>query len=76
MIVAIVAETKAEYIIDLLHKNSVNQRKKVIEITLDMAGNMDLISGRSFPNALRVTDRFHVEKLATEALQEMRIKYR
>lgn len=25
---------------------------------------------------MRVTDRFHVQKLATEALQEMRIKYR
>jgi transposase len=29
-----------------------------------------------FPNAVRVTDRFHVQKLASEALQEIRIKYR
>jgi transposase len=28
-----------------------------------------------FPNATRVTDRFHVQKLAL-ALQEIRIKYR
>jgi hypothetical protein len=28
-----------------------------------------------FPNATRVTDRFHV-KIALEALQEIRIKYR
>jgi transposase len=28
------------------------------------------------PNATRVTDRFHVQKLALEALQEIRIKYR
>lgn len=75
-IVAIVAGTKAEYIIDILHKIPVKERKKVTEITLDMAGNMDLISRRYFPNAVRVTDRFHVQKLATEALQEMRIKYR
>lgn len=41
-----------------------------------MAGNMELICKRCFPQALRVTDRFHVQQLATEALQEMRIKYR
>src|SRR5690606_27696649 len=41
-----------------------------------MAGNMELIAKRSFPYATRVTDRFHVQKLATEALQEMRIKHR
>lgn len=46
------------------------------EVTLDMAGNMELICKRCFPQATRVTDRFHVQKLATEALQEMRIKYR
>jgi transposase len=28
------------------------------------------------PNTTRVTDRFHVQKLALEALQEIRIKYR
>jgi transposase len=75
-IVAIVAGTKAEYIIDILYKIPIKQRQKVTEITLDMAGNMDLISRRAFPNAVRVTDRFHVQKLATEALQEMCIKYR
>jgi len=75
-IVAIVAGTKAETVIDILHKIPIKERKKVTEITLDMAGNMDFISRRSFPNAVRVTDRFHVQKLATEALQEMRIKYR
>ncbi|MEO8255346.1 MAG: transposase [Flavobacterium sp.] len=29
-----------------------------------------------FPNATRVKDRFHVQKLALEALQQIRIKYR
>lgn len=37
---------------------------------------MELICKRCFPLAVRVTDRFHVQKLATEALQEIRIKYR
>lgn len=29
-----------------------------------------------FPNAKRVIDRFHIQKLACDAVQEMRIKYR
>ncbi|QGK73375.1 transposase [Flavobacterium sp. SLB02] len=36
---------------------------------------MGLIAKKCFPNATRVTDRFHVQKLATEALQEISIKY-
>ena len=41
-----------------------------------MAANMGLTAKKCFPNAIWVTDRFHVEKLALEALQEIRIKYR
>ncbi len=41
-----------------------------------MAGNMELIAKRCFPSAVRVTDRFHVQKLASEALQELRVKHR
>ncbi len=54
----------------------VSKRRKVREITLDMAPNMELIARRCFPVASLVTDRFHVQKLAVEALQEMRIAYR
>ena len=35
-----------------------------------------LIAGRSFPNAIRPIDRFHIQKLANDALQQMRIAYR
>lgn len=41
-----------------------------------MAANMGLIAKKCFPNAIQVTDRFLVQKLALEALQEIRIKYR
>jgi len=40
-----------------------------------MAANMGLIAKKCFPNAIGVTDRFHVQKLALEALHEIRIKY-
>jgi len=41
-----------------------------------MAGSMEQIAKRCFPRATRVTDRFHVQRLAVEALQDIRIKYR
>lgn len=75
-IVAVIQGTKADNIINILRKIPLKQRNKVKEITLDMAANMQLITKRSFPNATLVTDRFHVQKLATEALQEIRIKHR
>lgn len=75
-IVAMVAGTKADAVIAIIEKIPLKQRNQVMEITLDMAGNMELIAKKCFPNATRVTDRFHVQKLATEALQEIRIKYR
>ena len=68
--------TKAETVIKILHKISLKQRKKVKEVTLDIAGNMGLIVRKSFPNATLVIDRFHVQKLALDALQEIRIKHR
>ncbi len=48
----------------------------VKEITLDMAGSMKRIAKRCFPCADQVIDRFHVQKLAMEALQEIRVRHR
>ncbi|MFC6245090.1 transposase [Flavobacterium psychroterrae] len=74
--VAMVAGTKAEAVVAVIEKIPLKLRNLVKEITLDMAGNMGLIAKRCFPNTTRVTDRFHVQKLALETLQEIRIKYR
>ncbi len=41
-----------------------------------MAAGMHLIVIRCFPYAQKVVDRFHVQQLATEAVQEISIKYR
>ncbi|WP_206669072.1 transposase [Flavobacterium pectinovorum] len=75
-LVAIVAGTKADQVIEHICKIDYKKRSYVQEITLDMANSMKLISKRCFPRAVQVTDRFHVQKLALEALQEIRIKYR
>jgi len=60
----------------ILEHYSSHQRKIVREVTLDMAANMNLIVKKCFPRAKRVTDRFHVQKLAYEAVQDIRIKHR
>ena len=41
-----------------------------------MANSMKTIAKVCFPKATQVTDRFHVQKLALEALQDIRIKHR
>ena len=71
-----VAGTKAETVIAIIEKIPLKQRNLVNEITLDMAGNTGLIAKRGFPKATQVTDRFQVQKLASEALQEIRFKHR
>ena len=73
---AIVKGTKGKTVSEVLRKLEVSDRMKVKEVTLDMANNMDWIVREVFPNSSRVTDRFHVQKLVTEALQEVRIKER
>ena len=75
-IVAILAGTKVEPIIEQLLKIPKAKRNQVKEITLDMANSMKLIAKKCFPKATQVTDRFHVQKLALEALQNIRIKHR
>lgn len=75
-LVAIIAGTKANEVIEHISKIDYQKRQSVKEITLDMANSMKLIAKKCFPKAIQVTDRFHVQKLALEALQEIRIKHR
>lgn len=75
-VVAIIAGTKADVVIEHLKKIPIDKRRQVKEITLDMAPNMKLIAKTCFTRATQVIDRFHVQKLAIEALQEIRIKHR
>lgn len=75
-LVAIINGTASATVIAHLRKIEEHLRMKVEEITLDMAGSMKLIARRCFPKAAQVIDRFHVQQLAGEALQEIRIRHR
>lgn len=75
-LVAMVKGTKAEVVVDVLRKISAGKRSLVKEVTLDLSPSMQLIVKRSFPCAIQVSDRFHVQKLLGEALEEIRVKHR
>lgn len=75
-LVAIIEGTQSDNIIKVLKGIPEESRELVEEVTLDMAGSMNKIVRLSFPKATLVIDRFHVQKLAYDALQEMRIAHR
>lgn len=75
-IVAIIKGTKAEDIIAVLMRVAADIRSQVKEITLDMAASMHKIAKACFPRAMQVIDRFHVQKLVYEAVQDLRVTYR
>lgn len=75
-IVAMIKGTQTEQITEVLCKIPEGLRRRVEEVTLDMAANMIAAVRRCFQHAHMVTDRFHVQKLAYDAVQEIRIKYR
>lgn len=72
----IVKGTESDSVIKVLHRIKERARKKVKEVTLGLAPTMARIVRRSFPIAKLVSDRFHVQQLANEAVQEIRIKHR
>ena len=75
-IVAMIKGTKSSEIAPILKKIPLKLRELVIEITLDMAHSMDIIVTEVFPNVIKVTDRFHVQQVVSNAVQEIRIDIR
>ena len=75
-LVAVVSGTKSEDVIAVLKHIDEDKRYAVREVTLDLSDSMRRIVRSAFPKATRVIDRFHVQKLACDAVQELRIKHR
>jgi transposase len=75
-LVAVINGTEAQTIQMVLEKINLQAREKVKEVTMDMARNMGLATQNSFPNCVKVIDRFHVVKLVIDALQHLRVKLR
>ena len=75
-LVAVVAGTKSEDVIQVLQRIGKEAREAVEEVTLDLSDSMRRIVTMAFPKADRVIDRFHIQKLACDAVQEIRIAHR
>lgn len=75
-LVAMIKGTDSGKVSTILRQLPGAKRKKVAEVTLDMAASMEKIVRGSFPRAQLVTDRFHVQKLVYDAVQEIRIAHR
>src|SRR5690606_24485939 len=75
-LVAMIKGTDSGKVGAILRQLPEAKRKKVAEVTLDMAAGMEKIVRGSFPKAQLVTDRSPVQKLVYDAVQEMRIAHR
>ncbi len=75
-LVAMVHGTKSEEVIWALLKLPRSLRMKVKEITLDLSPTMRIIAKKAFPKATLVCDRFHVQRLMSEAISDLRVDYR
>lgn len=75
-LIAMIKGTESDKIIGVLLKMEESIRKKVKEVTLDLASTMERIVKKSFPKAKMVADRFHVQQLASDAVQQIRIGHR
>ena len=75
-LVAMIHGTQSDEVISALHKLPRSLRLKVKEITLDLSPTMRIIAKKAFPKATLVSDRFHVQRLMSEAISDLRIDYR
>ena len=75
-LVAVIHGTKAETVIGVIAKISLYKRLQVKEITLDLSSPMMLIARTVFPQARITNDRFHIQKLYYDAIDELRVSLR
>lgn len=75
-IAAIVNGTKVEEVVAALKLVPDLVLKRVVEITMDFSGGMAAIAEEVFPWAYRVLDRFHMQRMAIDAVNNLRLKHK
>ena len=73
---ALIRGTKNETVSKALDKVPVAKLMGVEEVTMDFADSMDWICRTNFPNAKMTGDRFHIQQIVSEGVQEMRTELR
>ena len=73
---AMVRGVASDTVSEILKKVSREIRRKVETVTTDLSSAMMLTVRNVFPKAKLINDRFHVQQLMTEAVDQMRIAFR
>ena len=73
---AMVRGVASDTVSAILRKVPLKQRLKVKTITTDLSSAMMLTVRNVFPGASLVNDRFHVQQLISEAVDQLRIRHR
>ena len=56
------------------HLKAILTRLNPVAVVMDLAKSYHKFSKKYFPNAIRIADRFHVNRYVTDALQKVRIR--
>lgn len=73
---AMIRGVSSDTVSETLMKVPSKFRRKVKTVTTDLSSAMMLIVKTVFPTAMLVNDRFHVQQLVSEAIDQMRIAFR
>ena len=75
-LVSLISGTKASLVVEIMSRIPFEKRVNVEEVSMDLSSSYDWATRVLFPNAIKVVDRFHVQKLVYEAMQSVRVRYR
>jgi transposase len=75
-LVAMVRCVGSETVIKAFKRMTHAMRLTVKTVTTDLSSAMMLIARESFPKAQLINDRFHVQQLMNEAVDNLRVRYR
>ncbi len=75
-IVAMVKGVATDTVSAVLKKLPLRERVKVKTVTTDLSSAMMLTVRTAFPRASLINDRFHVQQLMSEAVDQLRIRHR
>ena len=75
-VAAMIRGVATDVVSSVLKKISLSKRLKVKTVTTDLSSAMMLTVRKTFPGATLINDRFHVQQLISEAVDQLRIRHR
>lgn len=75
-VAAMIRGVATDVVSSVLKKIPLSKRLKVKTITTDLSSAMMLTVQKTFPGASLINDRFHVQQLISEAVDQLRIRHR